>query len=397
MSLPRKMDLESKLSRQLSGIPRSGIRDFFELVIGRSDVISLGVGEPDKPTPWPIREAAIRSLEKGQTSYTSNLGLESLRVAISGYVEQQFRATYDPKKEILVTVGVSEALDLAFRAVLNPGDEVIYHQPCYVSYGPSITMAYGVPVPVNTRLEDNFELRASDVEKAITPKTKVIALNFPTNPTGAIEPPEELEKIAQLCVKYDLLCFTDEIYSELLYDGRQHKSIVEFPGMRERTVLLHGFSKAFAMTGWRLGYACAPPVLLEAMMKIHQYCMLCAPIMSQMAALEALHQGSAAIEPMRASYEERRNFVVRRLNEMGLHCFNPGGAFYVFPDVSSTGLSGRDFALKLLEAKSVAVVPGNAFGPSGELCVRCCYATAPDLLVKAMDGMEAFVKGLKKA
>lgn len=398
MSLPRKseLDLESKLSKQLSGIPRSGIRDFFELVIGRSDVISLGVGEPDKPTPWPIREAAIRSLEKGQTSYTSNLGLESLRVGISKYVQEHFRTTYDPKKEILVTVGVSEALDLAFRAVLNPGDEVIYHQPCYVSYGPSITMAYGVPVPVNTRLEDKFALLASDVEKAITPKTKVIALNFPTNPTGAIEPPEELEKIAALCVKHDLLCFTDEIYSELLYDNGQHKSIVEFPGMRERTVLLHGFSKAFAMTGWRMGYACAPPVLLEAMMKIHQYCMLCAPIMSQMAAIEALKQGPAAYEPMRQSYEERRNFVVKRLNEMGLNCFNPGGAFYVFPDVSCTGLSGKEFAFKLLEEQSVAVVPGNAFGPSGETCVRCCYATAPDLLVKAMDGMEAFVKKYTK-
>ena len=389
------MDIDSKLSYQLRGIPRSGIRDFFELVIGRSDVISLGVGEPDKPTPWPIREAAIRSLEKGQTSYTSNLGLESLRVGISKYVEEHFRTTYDPKKEIIVTVGVSEALDIAFRAVLNPGDEVIYHQPCYVSYGPSITMAYGTPVPINTRLSDEFALLASDVEKAITPKTKVVVLNFPTNPTGAIEPLEELEKIAALCVKHDLLCFTDEIYSELLFDGRQHKSIVEFPGMRERTVLLHGFSKAFAMTGWRLGYACAPQPLVEAMMKIHQYCMLCAPIMSQMAAIEALRLGREAYEPMRQSYEERRNFVVRRLNEMGLNCFNPGGAFYVFPDVSATGLSGRDFAFKLLEEKSVAVVPGTAFGPSGERCVRACYATAPELLVQAMDAMEDFVKKYK--
>lgn len=392
MSLPRTMNLEDKLSHQLAGIPRSGIRDFFELVIGRSDVISLGVGEPDKPTPWPIREAAIRSLEKGQTSYTSNLGLESLRVGISGYVEKHFFTTYDPKTEILVTVGVSEALDLAFRAVLNPGDEVIYHQPCYVSYGPSITMSYGVPVPVNTRLEDNFALRASDVEKAITPKSKILVLNFPTNPTGAIEPTEELEKIAALCVKHDLLCFTDEIYSELLYDGRQHKCIIEYPGMRERTVLLHGFSKAFAMTGWRLGYACAPPLLIAAMMKIHQYSMLCAPIMSQMAAIEALHLGAEAYEPMRQSYEERRNFVVKRLNEMGLHCFNPGGAFYVFPDVSATRMTGREFALKLLEEHSVAVVPGDAFGPSGNSCVRCCYATAPELLVKAMDAMEIFVK-----
>lgn len=390
------MDLDAKLSDQLRGIPRSGIRDFFELVIGRSDVISLGVGEPDKPTPWPIREAAIRSLEKGQTSYTSNLGLESLRVGIAKYVGEHFRTSYDPKTEILVTVGVSEALDIAFRAVLNPGDEVIFHQPCYVSYSPTVTMAYGVPVPVNTRLEDNFALRASDVAKVITPKSKVLVLNFPTNPTGAIEPLDELEKIAALCVKHDLLCFTDEIYSELLFDGRQHKSIVEFPGMRERTVLLHGFSKAFAMTGWRLGYACAPPLLTAAMMKIHQYTMLCAPIMSQMAAIEALKLGAEAYEPMRQSYEERRNFVVGRLNDMGLHCFNPGGAFYVFPDVSSTGLTGKEFAMQLLEEHSIAVVPGGAFGPSGESCVRCCYATAPDLLVKAMDGMELFVKSRKK-
>lgn len=398
MSLPQKtMDIESKLSTQLSGIPRSGIRDFFELVIGRTDVISLGVGEPDRATPWPIREAAIRSLEKGQTTYTSNLGLESLRIGISDYVKEHFRTTYNPKNEILVTVGVSEALDLAFRAVLNPGDEVIYHQPCYVSYGPTITMAYGVPVPIDTRLEDNFTLRASDVEKAITPRTKVLVLNFPTNPTGAVEPPEELEKIAALCVKHDILCFTDEIYSELLYDAKQHVSIVEFPGMRERTVLLHGFSKAFAMTGWRLGYACAPNALIEAMMKIHQYCMLCAPITSQIAAVEALKLGAEAYEPMRQSYEERRNLVVNRLNGMGLHCFNPGGAFYVFPDVSATGLTGKEFAFKLLEEHSVAVVPGGAFGPSGESCVRCCYATAPELLVRAMDAMEVFVAKYKAA
>lgn len=391
------MNLESKLSTQLRGIPRSGIRDFFELVIGRSDVISLGVGEPDKATPWPIREAAIRSLEKGQTTYTSNLGLESLRVGISDYVDQHFKIRYDAKKEILVTVGVSEALDLAFRALLDPGDEVIFHQPCYVSYGPSITLAYGKPVPINTRLEDNFVLKAEDVEKAITPKTKVLALNFPTNPTGAVEPPEELAKIAELCVKHDLICFTDEIYSELLYDGKSHHSIASYPGMRERTVLLHGFSKAFAMTGWRLGYACAPQVLIEAMMKIHQYTMLCAPITSQIAAIEALRLGAEAYEPMRQSYEDRRNFVVRRLNEMGLNCFNPGGAFYVFPDVSCTGMTGMEFAMKLLEEHCVAVVPGSAFGPSGETCVRCCYATAPELLVQAMDAMEAFVNKYRKA
>lgn len=385
------MDYDSKLSRQVRDLPRSGIRDFFELVIGRSDVISLGVGEPDKPTPWPIRDAAIKSLERGQTSYTSNLGLESLRVAISDYVDAQFRMRYNPKSEILVTVGVSEALDIAFRAVLNPGDEVIYHEPCYVSYSPSIKMAYGVPVVVNTREENEFALLAEDIEKVLTPQSRVLVLNFPTNPTGGIMPPEELEKVAALAVKHDLLVFTDEIYCELLYDGRTHKSIVEYPGMRERTVLLHGFSKAFAMTGWRLGYACAPAPLLEAMMKVHQYCMLCAPIMSQVAGLEALKLGAAAYEDMRVSYEQRRNLIVRRLNEMGLHCFNPGGAFYVFPDIRSTGLTSKEFAIQLLESKSVAVVPGTAFGAAGEGFVRCCYATAPDLIAKAMDLMEEFV------
>ncbi len=390
------MDYHNKLSTQIRDLPRSGIRDFFELVIGRSDVISLGVGEPDKSTPWPIREAVIRSLEKGQTSYTSNLGMEPLRVLISEYVEKLFHVTYDPKTEILVTVGVSEALDIAFRAVLNPGDEVIYHEPCYVSYNPSIKMAYGVPVVVETREENNFALMAVDVEKAITPKTKIIALNFPTNPTGGIMPPEELEKIAALAVKHDLFVFTDEIYCELLYDGRTHKSIVEYPGMRERTVLLHGFSKAFAMTGWRLGYACAPAPLREAMMKIHQYCMLCAPIMSQIAGIEALKMGASAYEEMRQSYEMRRNIIVARLNGMGLHCFNPGGAFYVFPEIRSTGLTSKEFAFGLLEKKSVAVVPGSAFGAAGEGFVRCCYATAPELIVKAMDLMEEFVNEVRR-
>ncbi len=389
------MDYDSKISHIIRDLPRSGIHDFFELVIGRTDVISLGVGEPDKPTPWPIREAVIRSLEKGQTSYTSNLGLESLRIAISDYVTKQFRVTYDPKTEILVTVGVSEGLDIAFRAFLNPGDEVIYHEPCYVSYSPSIKMAYGVPVVVQTREENEFALMAADVEAAITPRTKIIALNFPTNPTGGIMPHEELAKIAALAVKHDLLVFTDEIYCELLYDGRQHKSIVEFPGMRERTVLLHGFSKAFAMTGWRLGYACAPAPLREAMMKIHQYCMLCAPIMSQMAGLEALKLGASAYEDMRQSYEQRRNLIVSRLNGMGLHCFNPGGAFYVFPEIRSTGLTSKEFAIQLPEKKSVAVVPGSAFSSAGEGFVRCCYATAPELIAKAMDLMEEFVNEVR--
>ncbi len=389
------MDYHSIISSQIRDLPRSGIRDFFELVIGRPDVISLGVGEPDKPTPWPIREAAIRSIEKGQTSYTSNLGLEALRVEIVRYVEDFFKVSYHPKDEVLVTVGVSEALDLAFRAVLNPGDEVIYHEPCYVSYNPSIQMAYGVPVPVNARPEHDFAVLASDIEKVITPKTKVILLNFPTNPTGGVEPPEELEKIAHLAIKHNLLVFTDEIYSELLYDGRKHVSIASFPGMKERTVLLHGFSKAFAMTGWRLGYACAPAPLREAMMKIHQYCMLCAPIMSQVAGIEALKQGAAAYEDMRASYEQRRNKIVGRLNGMGLPTFTPGGAFYVFPDIRSTGMKSHDFAIKLLKAKSVALVPGPPFGAIGEGFVRCCYATDTNLIDKAMDLTAEFLAEVK--
>ena len=390
------MNYDSKIAEHIRDLPRSGIRDFFELVIGRTDVISLGVGEPDKPTPWPIREAAIRSIEKGQTSYTSNLGLESLRIEIARYVEEFFHVSYDYKSEILVTVGVSEALDLALRALINPGDEVIYHEPCYVSYNPSIKMAFGVAVPVNASPAHDFALLAEDVEKAITPRTKILMLNFPTNPTGGVQPVEELKKIAALAIKHDLIVITDEIYSELLYDDRQHTSIASLPGMKERTILLHGFSKAFAMTGWRMGYACAPAPLREAMMKIHQYCMLCAPIMSQVAALEALKLGRSAYEDMRVSYEKRRNKIVGRLNAMGLPTFNPGGAFYVFPDIRSTGLTSKDFAIKLLERKSVAVVPGPPFGAIGEGFVRCCYATAPELIDKAMDLTEEFIGEIRR-
>ena len=385
------MSLEDKIARQIASIPRSGIRDFFELVIGRQDVISLGVGEPDFATPWHIREAAIYSLEKGRTSYTSNLGLETLRCEIAAYVQRQFHTDYDPKREIIITVGVSEAMDLALRAILNPGDEVIYHHPCYVSYSPSITMAHGVAVPVAARPEDDFAVRAADIEAAITPRTKALILNFPTNPTGAVQPAAELEKIARLCVEHDLIVLTDEIYSELLYDDRRHHSILAWPGIRERAILLHGFSKAYAMTGFRLGYACAPPALTEAMMKIHQYCMLCAPITSQMAAIEALRHGDASVERMRQSYEHRRNKVVARFNAIGLTCFNPGGAFYVFPDIRSTGLSSQQFALQLLEEKNVAVVPGPAFGPAGEGFVRACYATAEAQLDRALDLIDEFV------
>lgn len=393
--------LEDRIARQVAQIPRSGIRDFFELVQGRDDVISLGVGEPDFAAPWHIREAAIFSLERGQTSYTSNLGLLSLRREISEYIAGHCGVRYDAATEILVTVGVSEALDLACRALLNPGDEVIYHTPCYVSYSPSIVMAYGVAVAVETRVEDEFVLRAEDVEAAITPRTKMLMLNFPTNPTGAVEPVEELEKIAALAIEHDLIVITDEIYSELTYrdedqglTSREHVSIAAMPGMRDRTILLHGFSKAHAMTGFRLGYACSPRVLTEAMMKIHQYSMLCAPIMSQLAAVEALKNGAAEVEKMRKSYAQRRNLLLNRFAEMGMPCFPPGGAFYAFPDIRKFGLSSKDFALRLLEEEDVAVVPGSAFGEAGEGCVRACYATAMDKLVIALERIGNFINRL---
>lgn len=392
--------MKDRIAKQVAAIPRSGIRDFFELVQGRDDVISLGVGEPDFAAPWHIREAAIYSLEKGQTSYTSNLGLLSLRKAIGDYVSDQFGIHYDPAEEIIVTVGVSEALDLACRALLNPGDEIIYHEPCYVSYNPSVVMAYGVAVPVQTRVDDHFVLRAKDVAEKITPRTRALMLNFPTNPTGAVEPIEELEKIAQLAREHDLVVISDEIYSELTYAGEdglsvgEHTSIASLPGMRERTLFLHGFSKAFAMTGFRLGYACGPADLIEAMMKIHQYSMLCAPITSQMAAIEALENGTPSVEKMRRSFAQRRNLLLRRFSEMEIPCFAPGGAFYAFPDIRKFGLSSSDFALRLLEEESVAVVPGNAFGEAGEGCVRCCYATAIDQLEIALERIGHFVSKL---
>ncbi len=394
------MNYSDKISKQVGLVPRSGIRDFFELVVGRDDVISLGVGEPDFPTPWNIREAAIYSLEKGQTSYTSNLGLLSLRKAIANYCKDFFKISYQADSEVLITVGVSEALDLALRALLNPGDEVIYHAPCYVSYSPSVIMAHGKAVEVTTRKEDGFALTAEAVAAAVTDRSRVLMLNFPTNPTGAVCSREQLEGIAKVAIDNDLIVLTDEIYSELRYDdeeGEGHLSIASLPGMKERTVLLHGFSKAFAMTGFRLGYACAPAPLTEAMMKIHQYSMLCAPITSQAAALEALENPLTmkVVEEMRQDYKRRRDFLVRRLNEIGLPCHSPGGAFYVFPEVSSFGLSSQEFATRLLEEESVAAVPGTAFGEGGEGFLRCCYATSFAELEEAMDKMEAFVGRLK--
>jgi aminotransferase len=374
-------------------IPRSGIRDFFEIVQSMSDVISLGIGEPDFVTPWHIREAAIYALERGKTGYTSNLGAPALRREIARHVQEHYGVAYDGMTEVLVAVGVSEAIDIALRAIINPGDEVIYHEPCYVSYSPSIALAHGKAVAVSTRAADGFTLRAADLARAITPRTKAVMLNFPTNPTGGTLPRAEQEAIARLCIERDILVLTDEIYSELTY-SRDHQSIASIPGMRERTIFLHGFSKAFAMTGFRIGYACAPAALTEAMMRIHQYSMLCASIIAQEAALEALRNGRAAMEHMRDEYERRRNFLVARFNAMGLSCHEPRGAFYVFPSIRSTGLSSREFALKLLEEEKVAVVPGDAFGPGGEGYVRCSYATGMEQIQVAVERIGRFLQRL---
>ena len=390
------MILKKHIANHVRDIPKSGIRDFFEIVQSMHDVISLGIGEPDFHTPWHIREAAIYSLERGHTGYTSNLGLPVLRERIAEYVARHFKVHYDPKTEVIVTVGVSEAIDLALRALLNPGDEVLYHEPCYVSYSPSVALAHGRAVAVPTRAEDDFRLTAEALEAKISPQSKVLMLNFPCNPTGATQTRAELERIARLCVQHDLVVLTDEIYSELTYDGAEHVSIAALPHMRERTVFLHGFSKAFAMTGFRVGYACAPPILTEAMMKIHQYSILCANTMEQDAALEALESGSRDVDGMRKEYELRRNFIVRSLNDMGLETFKPLGAFYVFPNISSTGLSSRDFSLQLLEKKKVACVPGPAFGPSGEGFMRCSYATSLERIKEAMERMAEFVDEVRR-
>lgn len=385
------MDLSRYLADHVRNIPRSGIRDFFEVVQAMSGVISLGIGEPDYVTPWRIREAAIFALEKGKTGYTSNLGLLQLRQAIARYLQQRHAVSYDPKTEILVSVGVSEALDLTLRALLNPGDEVIFHEPCYVSYSPSIALAYGKGVPVQTRATRDFRLDPIDVESAITPRSKILLLNFPTNPTGGVLSPQDLEAIADVCIRHDLLVLSDEIYSGLVYDGGKHASIAALPGMKERTVLLNGCSKSFAMTGFRVGYACAPAPLIEALMKVHQYAIMCASIMSQEAAIEALENCDREVEAMRRDYEQRRNFIVRRLNDMGLPCHLPKAAFYAFPDVSGSGLSSTEFSMQLLKSQKVAVVPGTAFGAPGEGFVRCCFATGFDKLKEAMDRMEEFV------
>ena len=379
------------VSEHIAALPKSGIRKFFDLVNSMDDVISLGVGEPDFTTPWQIRESGIYSIEKGHTAYTSNLGMPSLRKEICSYVRERYGACFDWRNECLVTVGVSEALDLAFRALLDPGDEVIYTQPCYVSYPAEIAMAHGVPVPVETRVENGFALDPEDFRKAITPRTKALLLNFPCNPTGAVMGKADLEKIAAIAIEHDLAVLTDEIYSELDYSGR-HCSIASLPGMAERTIFLHGFSKAFAMTGWRIGYACGPAGIIDAMMKIHQYAIMCAPTVAQEAALEALRNGAKAREEMVSSYRQRRDMFVAGLNRAGLECLMPDGAFYAFPSIASTGLSCEEFAEKLLLQEKVAVVPGTAFGSGGKDFVRCCYATSAAELAEALRRIEHFVK-----
>jgi len=379
------------MARQLADVPRSGIRDFFEIVSTMQDVISLGIGEPDFDSPWRIREASIFALERGATSYTSNLGLLKLRRVVSEYLRQNFNLTYDPKTEILITVGVSEALDLAVRAICNPGDEIMYHEPCYVSYGPLIQFAHGVPVAVPTHVDTEFRLTREALEARVSKKTKALILNYPNNPTGAALTSADAKAIAEFVVEHDLLLITDEIYAELTYD-QPHVSVATEPGLRERTIFLHGLSKAWAMTGFRIGYACAPAVLTEAMMKIHQYTMLCAPILSQEAAAEALENGDHDREEMKQAYAQRRNYLKASFAEMGLPCFMPRGAFYAFPSIQRTGMDSKTFALKLLEEEGVACVPGTAFGPSGEGFVRCSYSTSMDSIEEAMRRMSAFVR-----
>ena len=387
------MNPQDFIAEHVKNLPRSGIRDFFAIVSEMPQAISLGIGEPDFITPWKIREASIFALEKGKTSYTDNRGLLSLRKEISRYVSSFFGPEYDPQKEILVTVGVSEAIDIALRAILNPGDKVLYHEPCYVSYAPSVTLAHGEAIPVGTVTEQSFSLDPEAFEKAWQPGCKILLLNFPTNPTGGTADRIKLERLARFAVEKDLIVISDEIYAELTYEG-EHVSITSLPGMKERTILLHGFSKGFAMTGFRVGFACGPDWLIEAMMKIHQYCMMCAPILSQEAAVEALRNGADEVLRMKEQYRKRRDFIVRRFKAMGLECHLPRGSFYAFPSVKSTGLDEVDFCHRLLREQEVAVVPGTAFGVHGKNHVRASFSTSYEKLVEATDRIENFVESV---
>lgn len=387
--------MRDPISEVAKNIQPSGIRKFFDIVSEMEDAISLGVGEPDFDTPWHIREEGIYSLEQGRTFYTSNAGLMELRKEICNYLRRRMGLKYSPVDEVIVTVGGSEAIDVAIRAMINPGDEVLIPEPCFVSYVPCVELAYGVPVIINLKEEDEFKLTKQQLLDSITDKTKILVLPFPNNPTGATLEKEELEEIAQVCIEKDIYVLSDEIYAELSYKSK-HVSIASIPGMKERTVLINGFSKAYAMTGWRLGYACAPKVIMEQMVKIHQFAIMSAPTLSQYAAVEAIKNGDKDVERMCESYNERRRFVVHKLRNMGLECFEPYGAFYVFPSIKKFNMTSDEFATKLLQEEKVAVVPGTAFGQCGEGFLRISYAYSLENLKIALDRVEKFVKKLEK-
>ena len=385
--------MRNPLSEKITTIQPSGIRKFFDIASTMKDAISLGVGEPDFDTPWSIREEGITSLEKGRTYYTSNSGLMELREEICKYLNRKYQLEYDAADETIITVGGSEAIDLAFRAMLDPGDEVIIPQPSYVSYHPCAVLADAVPVVINLKEENDFRLTAEELRAAITPKTKLLVLPFPNNPTGAVLTMKELKAIAEVVIEKDIFVLSDEIYSELTY-GSKHCSIAQIEGMRDRTILINGFSKAFAMTGWRLGYACGPEIILKQMLKIHQFAIMCAPTTSQYAAIEALKNCDADVEHMVNEYDMRRKFMLNRLRGMGLKCFEPFGAFYIFPNIAKFGMSSEDFAMKFLNEYKVAVVPGTAFGTSGEGFLRMSYASSMENLRIAMGRLEKFIKTL---
>ena len=387
--------MRNPLSKTVVNIKPSGIRKFFDIVSEMDDVISLGVGEPDFDTPWHVRKEGIDSLEKGRTFYTSNSGLMELRQEICNYLKRKQNVEYNPRKQVIITVGGSEAIDIGIRAMCDPGDEVLIPQPSYVSYEPCAILAGAKPVAINLKAENEFRLTAAELEEHITDKTKVLILPFPNNPTGAIMERKDLEAIAEVIIKHDLFVMSDEIYAELTYKDK-HVSIVEIPGMYERTVLINGFSKAYAMTGWRLGYACGPQEIIEQMTKIHQFAIMCAPTTSQYAAVKALRDGDDDIAEMRTAYNQRRRFLMHAFKEMGLECFEPYGAFYVFPCIKEFGITSDEFATRFLEAEKVAVVPGTAFGDSGEGFLRISYAYSLDNLKEAMSRMKRFVEQLRE-
>lgn len=383
--------MRNPLADKVVDIKPSGIRKFFDIVSEMKDAISLGVGEPDFDTPWHVREEGIYSLEKGKTFYTSNAGLKELRAEIASYMNRRFQISYNADKEILITVGGSEGIDLAIRALVNPGEEVLIPMPSFVSYLPCVQLAYGVPVVIELKEENEFRLTKEQLLEHITDKTKLLVLPFPNNPTGAIMPRRELEEIAKVCVEKDIFVVSDEIYAELSYYGERHVSIAEMPGMKERTVLINGFSKAYAMTGWRLGYVCAPENILSQMLKIHQFAIMCAPTTSQCAAVEAMRNGDKDVAEMTQSYNQRRRFLLNEFRQMGLECFEPYGAFYVFPNIKKYGMTSEEFAERLLEEEKVAVVPGTAFGDCGEGYVRISYAYSLERLKLALDRIKSFL------